>query len=47
MLYLYTMKVLLTEEQYNLIVEASKVDVLTNKLGFTQKDAIALEQLTG
>ena len=47
MLYLYTMKVLLTEEQYNLIVEASKVDVLTNKLGFAQKDAIALEQLTG
>ena len=47
MLYLYTMKVLLTEEQYNLIVEASKVDVLTNKLGFSQKDAIALEQLTG
>ena len=47
LLYLYTMKVLLTEEQYNLILEVSKVDVLTNKLGFTQKDAIALEQLTG
>jgi cyclopropane fatty-acyl-phospholipid synthase-like methyltransferase len=35
------MKVLLTEEQYNLILEVSKVDVLTNKLGFTQKDAVA------
>jgi hypothetical protein len=41
------MKILLSEQQFSLIIEASKTEILVNKIGFSEDDAQELEKLTG
>jgi hypothetical protein len=40
-------KILLSEQQFNLILEASKTEILVNKIGFRREDAEELENLAG
>lgn len=41
------MKVLITESQYNLLLETSKKEILINKLGFTEGNANAFDAVCG
>lgn len=41
------MKILISEEQHRLLIEANKVDILINKIGFNEYDAEQLEKMCG